>query len=240
TSTDADGRFSFTNVDPSAVVVVSFVGYESKELSASANLADIALNPDVSDLDEVIVVGYGTVKKSDVTGSVVSLKASDLTPGANVNVQQLMQGRAAGVQISQKSGEPGSAMSVKIRGVSSISGGNEPLYVIDGMPVNDAPPINGTGAAFVGNPNQRNPLNSLNPADIESIEILKDASATAIYGARGANVVVLISTKKGASGALKVNYGANYGFQEVANSVRVLSGKEYHDVLNAIIDDGGG
>ncbi len=239
-STDADGRFSFTNVDPSAIIVVSFVGYESKELPASVNLAAIALSPDVSDLDEVIVVGYGTVKKSDVTGSVVSLKASDLTPGANVNVQQLMQGRAAGVQISQKSGEPGSAMSVKIRGVSSISAGNEPLYVIDGMPVNDAPPVSGSGAAFVANPNQRNPLNSLNPADIESIEILKDASATAIYGARGANGVVLISTKKGASGALKVNYGANYGFQEVANSVRVLSGSEYHDVLNAIIDDGGG
>lgn len=240
TSTDSDGRFVFNNVEERAVLVISFVGYQSRELPVSANLSAISLNPEVSDLEEVIVVGYGTVRKSDVTGSVVSLKASDLTPGANVNVQQLMQGRAAGVQISQKSGEPGSAMSVKIRGVSSISAGNEPLYVIDGMPVNDAAPVSGTGAAFVANPNQRNPLNSLNPADIESIEILKDASATAIYGARGANGVVLISTRKGASGALKVNYGANYGFQEVANSVRVLTGREYHDVLNAVIDDGGG
>lgn len=238
--TNDKGQFSI-DVLENTILEFNYLGFERQEIPVSGrDKLDVKLLASDNALDEVVVVGYGTVKKSDITGSVVSLKAADLTPGANVNVQQLMQGRAAGVQIAQKSGEPGSAMSVKIRGVSSISGGNDPLYVIDGMPVNDAPPISGTGAAFVANPNQRNPLNSLNPADIESIEILKDASATAIYGARGANGVVLISTKKGASGDMKVTYGGNYGFQDVANSVQVLSGKEYHDVLNAIIDAGGG
>ncbi len=240
TATDENGRFTIS-AGSNAVLEFNYVGFAHREMALEGRTQiAVQLEEDGQTLDEVVVVGYGTVKKGDVTGSVVSLKSSELTPGANINVQQMMQSRAAGVQITQKSGEPGSAMSVQIRGVSSISGGNNPLYVIDGMPVNDTPPITGSGAAFVANPNQRNPLNSLNPADIESIEILKDASATAIYGARGANGVVLITTKKGSLGTMRVNYGGNYGFQKVANSVDVLSGREYHDVLNAIIDDGGG
>ncbi len=241
TTTNANGVYTVSADGAKPVLVFTMVGYAPMEVSYSGNnTLDVSLQGSSGAMDEVVVVGYGTVKKSDVTGSVVSLKASELTPGANVNVQQIMQGRASGVQVYQKSGEPGSAMSVKIRGVSSISAGNDPLYVIDGMPVNDAAPVSGTGAGFVANPNPRNPLNSLNPSDIESIEILKDASATAIYGSRGANGVVLITTKKGASGSLNVGYNGYYGFQEVANRVEVLNGQQYHDVLNAIIAAGGG
>lgn len=240
TSTNASGVF-FITAEPDAVLVFTMVGYSTREVRVgNKSVMDVVLESAARSMDEVVVVGYGTVKKSDVTGSVVSLKASELTPGANVNVQQIMQGRASGVQVYQKSGEPGSAMSVKIRGVSSISAGNDPLYVIDGMPVNDGAPVSGTGAGFVANPNPRNPLNSLNPSDIESIEILKDASATAIYGSRGANGVVMITTRKGSSGALKAGYNGYYGFQEVANRVEMLTGDQYRDVLNAIVDAGGG
>jgi TonB-dependent SusC/RagA subfamily outer membrane receptor len=196
------------------VLVVSYVNYITQEVAPKSDATiNITLEPDDGKLGEVVVIGYGTVKKSDVTGSVVSLKAKDLNPGANLNVEQSLLGRAAGVQVYQKSGEPGSAMSVKIRGASSITAGNDPLYVVDGMPVNNLTPVAGSSAGFVATPNPRNPLNSLNPADIESIEILKDASATAIYGSRGSNGVVIITTKKGASGRLKVGYNAYYGSQ---------------------------
>ena len=240
-TSDAEGNFTIEVPGSQSVLVFSYIGYVSQEIAVGNRTEiNVSLAEDTKALDELVVVGYGTVKKSDLTGSVVSLKSKDLTPGVNVNLQQAMQGRAAGVQIYQKSGEPGSAMSVKIRGASSITAGNDPLYVIDGMPVNDGAPISGTGQGMVNNPNPRNPLNSLNPADVESIEILKDASATAIYGSRGANGVVLITTKRGDSGAMRVNYNLSYGTQKVVNNVKMLTGPQYRDVLNAIIDDGGG
>lgn len=240
-TTNHNGVFSIKVDNDNAVLVISYVNYITQEVAVrSFSTLNISLQPADAALGEVVVVGYGTVKKSDVTGSVVSLKAKDLNPGANVNVEQSLLGRAAGVQVYQKSGEPGSAMSVKIRGASSITAGNDPLYVIDGMPVNNLSPVGGSSAGFVATPNPRNPLNSLNPADIESIEILKDASATAIYGSRGSNGVVIITTKKGASGKIKVGYNAYYGSQEVSNSLELLNGEQYKDVLNAIIDAGGG
>ena len=239
TNTNAGGIFSIT-ADPKAVLVFSMVGFEPKELS-TANQANVnvVLASSAKVLDDIVVIGYGTVKKSDVTGSVVSIKASELTQGANVNVQQLLQGRASGVQISQKSGEPGSAMSVQIRGVTSITAGNDPLYVIDGMPVNDGAPAAGTGS-FFANATPRNPLNSLNPSDIASIEILKDASATAIYGSRGANGVVLITTKSGSVNKLTITLNSYYGFQKVAKKEKDLSAEQYHDIINDIIAEGGG
>jgi TonB-linked SusC/RagA family outer membrane protein len=241
TTTDNNGVFSIKIDNDKAVLVVSYVNYITQEVAAKNDATiNITLEPDDGKLGEVVVIGYGTVKKSDVTGSVVSLKAKDLNPGANLNVEQSLLGRAAGVQVYQKSGEPGSAMSVKIRGASSITAGNDPLYVVDGMPVNNLTPVAGSSAGFVATPNPRNPLNSLNPADIESIEILKDASATAIYGSRGSNGVVIITTKKGASGRLKVGYNAYYGSQEVSNTLDLLNGQQYKEVLNAIIDAGGG
>jgi len=241
TQTDFDGNYNLENVPSNATLVFGYIGFLTQEqpLNGRTNL-NVSLAEDTQALEEVVVIGYGSVKKSDLTGAVTSLKAEDLNAGANVSLEQSLQGRAAGVQIYQKSGEPGSAMSVNIRGASSIDAGNEPLYVIDGVPSNNAAPVTGSGAGFVGNQNPRNPLNTLNPADIESVEILKDASSTAIYGARGSNGVVLITTKNGSAGKMKVNYDTYVGWQSVANQIELLSPTEYRDVLNAIIDDGGG
>lgn len=220
TTTQANGTFSI-NAPANAVLVVSMVGYENKEIAVgNQSTLNVSLTSLSKALDDVVVIGYGTVKKSDVTGSVVSIKASELTQGANINVQQMLEGRASGVQITRSTGEPGSAMSVKIRGVTSITAGNDPLYVIDGMPVNDGAPVTGVGAFFASQP-PRNPLNSLNPADIASIEILKDASATAIYGSRGANGVVLITTKSGSANKLTINWNSYYGIQKVARQEKI-------------------
>ncbi|RYZ16380.1 MAG: TonB-dependent receptor, partial [Sphingobacteriales bacterium] len=176
TATDSSGNFSITVPDSVTALMISSVGFAAREVGiAGQTVLAVSLTESAETMSDVVVVGYGTVKKSDLTGSVVSLKSDDLTPGANYNVQQSLQGRASGVQVYQKSGEPGSAMSVKIRGASSITAGNEPLYVIDGMPVNDAAPVASAGVAGTpGNPNPRNTLNSLNPSDIQSIEIRLD------------------------------------------------------------------
>ncbi len=241
TVTDTDGNYTLT-VPADARLVFSFIGYlvDEAEVGNRTQL-DMVLSPDLTTLNEVVVVGYGSVKKSDVTGAVVSLKPADLAPGANINIEQTLQGRVAGVQITQNSGEPGSGMTVRVRGVSSITASNDPLYVIDGMPVNNNAPVGSAGVAGVSNnTNVRNPLNGMNPADIESIEVLKDASATAIYGSRGSNGVILITTKKGTAGAMKIDYNVQYGVQKTANRLKLLSGQQYHDVLNGIIDAGGG
>ncbi len=240
TSTGQGGEFSLPVTEANPILVITIVGYTSREVPVTGtNLQGLELTPSAQSMDEVVVIGYGAVKKSDVTGSVVSLKASELTPGANVNVQQMLQGRAAGVQISQKSGEPGSAMNVQIRGVTSITAGNDPLYVIDGMPVNNEPPVTGTGTFFSG-ATPRNPLNSLNPSDIASIEVLKDASATAIYGSRGANGVVIITTKSGSVNKLTINFNSYYSSQKVAKKETDLTPKQYHDIINSVIAEGGG
>ncbi|UOY08059.1 TonB-dependent receptor [Muricauda sp. SCSIO 64092] len=241
TQTDFDGNYAIADIPLNSVLVFSYVGFlPMEETVGRRTTINVSLAEDAQLLDEVVVIGYGSVKKSDLTGAVSSVSADDLTPGANVSLEQTLQGRAAGVQISQKSGQPGSAMSVNIRGASSIDAGNEPLYVIDGVPSNNSAPVAGTGAGFVGSQNPRNPLNTLNPADIESVQILKDASATAIYGARGSNGVVLITTKNGRAGKMKVNYDSYVAWQTVANRFEVLSPTDYRDVLNAIIDEGGG
>jgi len=240
TITNIDGVYNIS-ANSNATLIFSFIGLETQTVEVRGqNIIDVFMAKELTELDQVVVIGYGTVKKSDLTGSVVSVKAEDLPSGANASVESMLQGRAAGVQILQKSGEPGGAISVQVRGASSITAGNDPLYVVDGMPMNNAAAISGTGSGFTSNPNPRNPLNSLNPSDIESIEILKDASATAIYGSRGANGVVLITTKRGQEGKLTVNYDGYYGVQKVAKSLDVLTAKEYKQVLNDIIDDGGG
>jgi len=240
TTTDANGNYTLNVNSLTAVLVFKYVGFSSKEIDLSGrNSLNVTLESEIQALEEIVIVGYGTVRKSDLTGSVSSIKAEDLTTGPNINVQQALQGRISGVQVYQKSGEPGAAMSVQIRGITSITGNNAPLYVIDGMPVNDASAIgsaNPTGAA--SNPNNRTPLNSINPADIASLEVLKDASATAIYGSRGANGVVLITTKKGSVGKISVNYSATYGEQTIANTQRYMTGDEYTSAINGIIADG--
>src|SRR5690606_35265084 len=144
--------------------------FKTKEVSLNGRTnVSVTLEPEDQSIEEVVVVGYGTVRKSDLTGSVSSIKAEDLTTGPNINVQQALQGRVPGVQIYQKSGEPGASMSVQIRGITSITGNNSPLYVIDGMPVNDASAIGSAGTAgSVNNPNNRTPFNSISPSDIAS------------------------------------------------------------------------
>src|SRR5690606_22015959 len=188
--TDRAGQFAFvTGQKLPVTLIVSYLGYETKTVIAGASTIVIELNPFSEDLDEVIVVGYGTQKKRDLTGSVTSLEAADFNTGFQQSVDQLIAGRAPGVQVTQSSSEPGGGASIRIRGANSINASNEPLYVIDGLPINNAP-ISPT-SSVVGDPSPRNPLNSLNPNDIKSVEILKDASATAIYGSRAANGVIL-------------------------------------------------
>ena len=219
TVTDFDGNFTI-EASSGDTLEVSFVGFQSQEIAITNQTSlNITLTEDVESLSEVVVIGYGSVKKSDLTGSVSSLQSDDFNQGAQTSANQLIQGRSAGVQITQSSAQPGGGFSVRVRGATSIGAGNEPLYVIDGLP-----------AA---------PINALNPSDIQSIEVLKDASATAIYGSRGANGVILITTKQGKTGKLQVNYETYAGFQQVENKLDLLSGPEYASFINGVLTDNG-
>ena len=241
TVTDVEGDYKIDVPSSESILVFSSVGYQKEEIVVGEKtIINMTLAPDIQSLQEIVVVGYGTQKKSDLTGSVSSIKNDDFNKGVTTSLDQLIQGKAAGVQVVQNSSEPGGGVSISIRGASSINAGTGPLYVIDGLPLDNSPTISATGAEYVVTRSPRNPLSSINPSDIESIEILKDASATAIYGARGANGVIMITTKKGKAGALRVNYDGYVGVQNVAHKVDLLSATQYRDVLNAIIDDGGG
>lgn len=239
TNSDIEGRFS---IPPGNTTIdVSYVGYQSQRIRLDGRTHyDVLLVAQESALEEVVVIGYGTSKKSDITGSVSSLNEKDFNKGANISPEQLIAGKVSGVQVVQSSGEPGGGISVNVRGVGSVNAGNSPLYVVDGFPIDNSATVGGTGANFTGMKSARNPLNAINPNDIASIEVLKDASATAIYGSRGANGVVLITTKKGKSGGLNVNYDAYYGMQNVQRDIKILSTQEYKDVINGLIDAGEG
>jgi len=241
TQTDFDGNFEITISNADAILSVSYIGFSSKEIAVNGkNSITVSLEESAAALDEIVVVGYGTQKKSDLTGSVSSLKSEDLNPGANASVDQMMLGRAAGVQINQSSSAPGGGLSIRIRGASSLNASNEPLYVVDGFPIDNSPNLTSGGAAEVSeNQSPNNPLNSLNPADIESIEILKDASATAIYGSRGANGVVMITTKKGKSGKMRVTYDVYSGIQTVAKTIDVLNTSQYINAINDLSQEQG-
>lgn len=239
TNSDAQGRFSISQ--GSKNIDVSYVGYQSQRIRLDdRTYYEVLLVAQESALEEVVVIGYGTSKKSDITGSVSSLNEKDFNKGANISPEQLIAGKVSGVQVVQSSGEPGGGISVNVRGVGSVNAGNSPLYVVDGFPIDNSATVGGTGANFTGMKSARNPLNAINPNDIASIEVLKDASATAIYGSRGANGVVLITTKKGKSGGLNVNYDAYYGTQNVQRDIKILSTQQYKDVINGLIDAGEG
>ena len=201
---------------------------------------DITLREDTHSLEEVVVIGYGTVKKSDLTGSVVSLRSDEQNQGVNTSVDQLLKGKAAGVNVVQNSSEPGGGVSISIRGASSVNAGTGPLYVIDGLPIDNSAMTTNGGGNYPSIRTPTNPLAAINPNDIESIEILKDASATAIYGARGANGVIMVTTKKGDSGQMRINYDGYVGIQNVGNRLDMLNAEEYQQVMNGIIADGGG
>ncbi len=236
TSTDSSGFFNLTVTNGNGTLIFSSVGYASQEIAikSRANIT-VRLLATENVQNEVVVVGYGTQRKKDITGAVTSLSSEDFNKGANVSVTQLIAGRAAGVNITQTSSEPGGGLSVRIRGASSVNAGNDPLYVIDGLPIDNNAPISGAaGRGFPAGSQARNPLNSLNPNDIESVEILKDASAAAIYGSRGANGVVLITTKKGKSGQMRVTYDSYFGTQKVAKKLDILTTGQYIQVQNEL------
>ena len=233
TVTGIDGGF-FISAPEDAVLTFTYIGYQKKEVKVNGkNYLEVLLSNDTKLLDEVVVVGYGSQKRSDVTGSLSSISAEEIKQTAATGLDAAMQGRSAGVYVTQNSGAPGGGVSVRIRGTSSTLA-SEPLYVIDGIPViNDNAGTSTTFEADGGGQNA-NALTTINPNDIESIEILKDASATAIYGARAANGVVLITTIKGEEGTSRISYDTYYGFQQLYKKVGVMNLREYAQYINEV------
>ncbi len=219
TVTDLDGGYSI-EVKPGQTLEISYIGYTTHTMKVTkAGKIDVRLAEDSQTLDQVVVVGYGTMKRSDLTGAVSSISEAQIKQGVNTSLEQAMQGRIAGVQVTQNSGAPGGGISVQIRGVNSLNG-NEPLYVVDGI-------------AMSGQTNDNTSvLSSLNPSDITSIEVLKDASATAIYGSRASNGVVLITTKHGQEGKPKLSYEGYMGWQQLPKQLEVLNLPQYAEFYN--------
>jgi TonB-linked SusC/RagA family outer membrane protein len=243
TATDEKGNFTLSIPNNAKTLVFSYVGYTSKEIEiGNLSVFQVQLSQDNKILKEVVVVGYGEQRREDITGSISSIKVNELRNIPQTSVDQLMQGKASGVVVTNNSGQPGSSASVRIRGITSLNGNNEPLYVIDGVPVSgDGQNISSTGQgatsgfSWAGGGNGQtalSPLSSLNPSDILSIDILKDASATAIYGSRASNGVVIITTKRGKSNAGKISYDGFYGIQSPSRFLDVLPLNEFAKFQN--------
>lgn len=231
TSTGADGGFQLQVPATATSLTISFIGYAKQTVDITGkSTVTVTLKDDAQALGDVVVVGYGTVQKSDLTGAVSALGTKDFNKGTFTSPDQLIQGRASGVQVTQNSGQPGGASTIKIRGNSAVTGTGQPLYVIDGVPLDGRSARPGLNTAFGDSPDS-NPLNFLNPADIESIDILKDASATAIYGSRAAYGVVIITTKRGKIGEAKLDIGASSGFSNIMRKIKVLNADEYRQAL---------
>ncbi len=230
-STDSKGSFSLTVPDGSVIIEISFVGYVTQEVAVgNLDRIDITLVPNSADLAQVVVVGYGTQNKRDITGSVKSVKAESFNRGIINSPQELLQGKVAGVNVTSASGEPGAIQGITVRGPGGVRTGSTPLFVVDGLPLDNS----STGGG--------DPLTFLNPQDIESMDVLKDASATAIYGSRGANGVILITTKKGKAGTSTLGFSTNTGFSKIARAIPVLSASEFRTEvpkLGGQLDDGG-
>lgn len=230
--TDRHGKFQFvTGQKLPFTLILTFVGYQKKRVVVNTSPAVIELSPTSEDLEEVVVVGYGTQKRRDLTGAVASLPENLLKQPVS-SLDQTLKGGISGVQVTQTSGQPGGGVSIRIRGGASVQGGNEPLYVIDGFPV-----YNQAESTGVGSGAPMNPLASINPADIEGIEVLKDAAATAIYGSRGANGVILVTTKKGKAGHLQLNYDGSIGAQSVLKKIDVLNAHDFAVLRNEALYD---
>ncbi|MEX2512843.1 MAG: SusC/RagA family TonB-linked outer membrane protein [Cyclobacteriaceae bacterium] len=210
TVTDLDGSFSI-NVAEGSVLVFSYIGYETQRIEVGNQTEfNIVMSMDESSLEEVVVIGYGTTKNSDLTGAVSSVKAEELTAYPAIDAVQALQGRAAGVQIQANNGAPGASLKVRIRGGTSINASSDPIFVVDGF----------VGAAMPP------------PEDIASIEVLKDASATAIYGSRGANGVIMVTTKRGTSGPAKIEFNSSYSMQNEINRLDLLNADQFIDYIN--------
>jgi TonB-linked SusC/RagA family outer membrane protein len=237
-SSDFDGKYTI-DAPANGTLSVSFIGFDSQKIAiAGRTKINISLRSSSEDLKEVVVIGYGTQKKKDVNGAISSVKSRDIENLKQVSIDQMLQGKAAGVSVTNNSGQPGGAASVRVRGTTSITGTNEPLYVIDGVPISgDATGKSTSGQTLAGKDgfsasggsgnNAMSPLSMINPNDIESMDILKDASATAIYGSRGANGVIIITTKTGKKGTGKISYENYTSFSSVTNKLDVLTLPEY-------------
>lgn len=233
TSSDVNGRYSLSVPSLSGTLLFSFIGYQSQEITINGRATiNVAMQQQTISGDEVIVIGYGTQRREDVTGAISSIREDDFNPGVSLAPAQLMQGKVAGVNIVQSSGRPGASSTIRIRGSSSVSAGNDPLYVIDGVPLqlasaNNYVNVAGESGTSPFNSMPSNPLNILNPADIESIDILKDASATAIYGSRGANGVIMITTKNYSE--TTVNYDSYVSISSLRKQLPFLTHDQYRN-----------
>ncbi|MGB5652326.1 MAG: carboxypeptidase-like regulatory domain-containing protein, partial [Robiginitalea sp.] len=232
TQTDFDGNYTLDGVDGNAVLVFSYIGYSTQEVAVSGRSSiSVVLQEDAQALDEVVIIGYGSTTVKDATGSVAAVTSDEFNGGVISSPEQLIQGKAAGVNIQQVSGEPGAGINVNIRGANSVRASNNPLFVVDGVPLfgqnTDATGDSGDGQTEVGNP-----LNFLNPNDIESMSILKDASATAIYGSRGANGVIIITTKsgKGSEGG-QFEWSSNLSVATPVRQFDLLDNEEFLDAV---------
>lgn len=239
TTTDLDGKFSI-KVDrvKEDILIVSYIGYKTKHVPLKGrSIITIEMEPEITALDEVVVVGYGTMRKSDLTGSVTSIKTDDAEAARVNSFDKMLQGKAAGVMVSTGSAAPGGSVSVRIRGTSSLRGNNSPLYVVDGIIISNlgdtSDPMSAGQQGGNSRAQEQNPLASISPQDIENIEILKDASATAIYGSQGANGVVLITTKKGKTGKPSVTVSSNVTISTLAREIPMLNTQGYLDFRNS-------
>ncbi|CAA9223370.1 MAG: Outer membrane TonB-dependent transporter, utilization system for glycans and polysaccharides (PUL), SusC family [uncultured Cytophagales bacterium] len=222
TTTGSDGSYSLSVPDGNTVLVFSFIGYLSKEVPVgNRTVVDVQLATDTEALSEVVVVGYGTQQKKDVTGAIASLDTKSIRDQPVANVAEALTGRLPGVLAQQVSGLPGSTPSIKVRGIGSISAGNSPLIVVDGQPLNNG------GQNLAGSSYNAGGLNTVNPGDIEKIDVLKDASATSIYGSRGSNGVIMITTKRGKPGPVRINLDYYTGIQEVAKKIDLLNAQQF-------------
>ncbi len=235
--TDFDGNYELSVPSEITSLEFSSLGFATQSVAIDGrSTINVTMDPESQALDEVVIVGYGTVKKSDLTGSVSSIDGDAFKELPVTSVDQAIQARAPGVQVTQTSAAPGGGVSVRIRGSNSINSGSEPLYVVDGFPIY---PDNSAYSAG-GARQATNILASINPNDIESIEVLKDASATSIYGSRGSNGVVLITTKRGKAGKAKISYDGSYSTQTITNPINVLTGSEFATYLNTLETSQGG
>lgn len=226
--TDFDGGYTIKSVPAKGILIFSFIGYKTKEITVDdRSKIDVVLVENTNNLKEVVVVGYGTMKRGDLTGSVSTVSSKSISQTVTTSIEQVLQGRAAGVQVSQNSGAPGASSTVNIRGISSINGATQPIYVVDGVVIDSN---NGSLNS--------NPISAINPADIVSIDILKDASATAIYGSRASGGVIQVTTKRGKKGNLSLNFDSYVGWQQIPKQLDVLNLQEYAVLKNTRSDLG--
>ena len=228
TQTGADGKFSIKVAQGQSALTFSFIGFVPKTITlGNGSNINVSLESDSKVLSEVVVVGYGTQSKKEITGSQSTVKAADIANAPILSPEQALQGRAPGVQVTQSSGTPGGGISVRVRGPSSIGASNQPLYIVDGVPINT-----GSYTQLAAGGQLTNSLGDINPSDIESLEVLKDAAATAIYGSRASGGVVLITTKRGANQPTRLSFNSYYGVQEAQKQLETITGPEYINLMN--------